>query len=30
LPFLTREPFSLIAELADWVEARLLWARYGL
>jgi len=30
LPFLTPEPFSLIAELADWVEARLLWARYGL
>jgi signal peptide peptidase SppA len=30
LPFLGREPFSLIADLADWVEARLLWARYGL
>jgi signal peptide peptidase SppA len=30
LPFLAREPFSLIAELAEWIEARLLWARYGL
>jgi signal peptide peptidase SppA len=30
LPFLGREPFSLIADLADWIEARLLWARYGL
>jgi signal peptide peptidase SppA len=30
LPFAAREPFSLIAELADWVEARLLWARFGL
>jgi signal peptide peptidase SppA len=29
-PFAAREPFSLIAELADWVEARLLWARFGL
>jgi hypothetical protein len=25
-----REPFSLVAELADWIEARLLWARFGL
>ena len=30
LPFLEREPFTLIAELADWIEARLLWARFGL
>jgi signal peptide peptidase SppA len=30
LPFVRREPISLIAELADWIEARLLWARYGL
>ena len=30
LPFAAREPFSLIAELADWIEARLLWARFGL
>jgi signal peptide peptidase SppA len=29
-PFLGREPVSLIAELADWIEARLLWARFGL
>jgi signal peptide peptidase SppA len=29
-PFLRREPVSLIAELADWIEARLLWARFGL
>jgi signal peptide peptidase SppA len=30
LPFAAREPFSLIAEVADWIEARLLWARFGL
>lgn len=30
LPFVTREPLLLIAELADWIEARLLWARFGL
>jgi signal peptide peptidase SppA len=30
LPFVRQEPFALIAELADWVEARLLWARFGL
>jgi signal peptide peptidase SppA len=30
LPFVAREPVSLIAELADWIEARLLWARFGL
>jgi signal peptide peptidase SppA len=30
LPFAAREPFSLVAELADWIEARLLWARFGL
>ena len=30
LPFVRREPFSLVAELADWIEARLLWARFGL
>jgi signal peptide peptidase SppA len=30
LPFATREPISPIAELADWIEARLLWARFGL
>lgn len=30
LPFAAREPFAPIAELADWIEARLLWARFGL
>jgi signal peptide peptidase SppA len=30
LPFVGREPFSLISEVADWLEARLLWARFGL
>jgi signal peptide peptidase SppA len=30
LPFVGREPSSLITELADWIEARLLWARFGL
>ena len=30
LPFVGRQPVSLVAELADWVEARLLWARFGL
>jgi serine protease SohB len=30
LPFVGREPSSLVAELADWLETRLLWARFGL
>ena len=30
VPFIGREPVSRIAELADWIEARLLWARFGL
>jgi signal peptide peptidase SppA len=30
LPFAGREPVSLIGELADWIETRLLWARFGL
>jgi signal peptide peptidase SppA len=30
LPFIGREPLSLIADFADWIEARLLWARFGL
>jgi signal peptide peptidase SppA len=30
LPFVGRETVSLVAELAEWVEARLLWARFGL
>jgi signal peptide peptidase SppA len=30
VPFAGREPLSAIAEPADWIEARLLWARFGL
>ena len=30
LPFAAREPSAVIADLADWIEARLLWARFGL
>jgi hypothetical protein len=30
LPFAAREPSTVIADLADWIEARLLWARFGL
>jgi signal peptide peptidase SppA len=30
LPLVEREPSTFIAELADWIEARLLWARFGL
>jgi signal peptide peptidase SppA len=30
LPLMAREPFAPVAELADWLEARLLWARFGL
>ncbi|MBO0735021.1 MAG: S49 family peptidase [Alphaproteobacteria bacterium] len=30
LPFLRPEPCSLIAELVEWIETRLLWARFGL
>jgi len=30
LPFVRGEPESLIAEFADWLESRLLWARFGL
>jgi ClpP class serine protease len=30
LPFVRREPVSLVAELVDWFETRLLWARFGL
>jgi len=30
LPFVRREPASLLAELTDWIEARLLWAKFGL
>jgi signal peptide peptidase SppA len=30
LPLSAREPADLIADLADWLEARLLWSRFGL
>ena len=30
LPFAAREPSTVIADLADWIEARLMWARFGL
>jgi signal peptide peptidase SppA len=30
LPFVGREPASIIAEVADWLEARLMWARFGI
>ena len=30
LPFVGREPVSLIGEVADWIETRLLWAKFGL
>ncbi len=30
LPFIAREPAELVAELADWLEARMLWGRFGL
>jgi len=30
LPFVRREPVWLVAELVDWLETRLLWARFGL
>ncbi len=30
LPLAAREPAAAIADLADWIEARLLWARFGL
>jgi signal peptide peptidase SppA len=30
LPFAAREPFAAIADLADWIEARVLWSRFGL
>lgn len=29
-PFITGESFSLLGELADWAEARLMWAKYDL
>ena len=30
LPLAAREPAAAIADFADWIEARLLWARFGL
>jgi hypothetical protein len=30
LPFTAGAPAAAIADIADWVEARLLWARFGL
>ena len=30
LPFARREPIAIVSELTDWIEARLLWARFGL
>ena len=30
LPFAAGEPVAAIADLADWIEARLLWASFGL
>jgi signal peptide peptidase SppA len=30
LPFVAREPVDIIDELTDWVEARVLWGRFGL
>lgn len=30
LPFAARDPVATIAELAEWVEARVMWGRFGL
>jgi signal peptide peptidase SppA len=30
LPFAARGPIAAIADFVDWIEARMLWARYGL
>jgi signal peptide peptidase SppA len=30
LPFAAREPGAVISDLADWIEERLLWDRFGL
>ena len=30
LPLTAPEPADLVADLADWLEARLLWSRFGL
>ncbi len=30
LPFAARDPIAAIADLAEWVEARVMWGRFGL
>jgi signal peptide peptidase SppA len=30
LPFVAREPADMIGDFADWIEARVLWSRFGL
>jgi signal peptide peptidase SppA len=30
LPFAAREPAAAIADLAEWLEARVMWGRFGL
>ena len=30
LPFVAREPADIIGDLSDWIEARVLWSRFGL
>lgn len=30
LPFVARDPLGVIADLAEWVEARMMWDRFGL
>jgi signal peptide peptidase SppA len=30
LPFSARDPLSALSDLLEWLEARLLWARFGL
>jgi hypothetical protein len=30
LPLGAHDPIAALADLADWMEARLIWARFGL
>ena len=30
LPFVAKQPFEPVADFVDWLEARLVWARFGL
>jgi signal peptide peptidase SppA len=30
LPFVAREPADILGDLTDWLEARMLWGRFGL